>query len=48
MERLWPLLNEGIANKSLASVLELDRAMVKRCPQLSQQPERIKNLTVFH
>ena len=47
-ERLWPLLNEGLANKSFDSVADLERAMVKRCRQLSQQSERIRNLTFFH
>jgi transposase len=47
-ERLWPLLNEGLANRPFATSGHLDRALVRRCRQLLQQPTPIRALTLYH
>lgn len=47
-ERLWPLANEAVANRSFRSLDELDAAVEKRCLQLSEQPYTIRDYTNFH
>ena len=41
-ERLWPLLNEGLANGAFARIGRLERALARRCRQLVEQPELIR------
>jgi transposase len=47
-ERLWPLVNEGLANRPFATIHALDRALGRRCRQLLAQPDRIRALTTYH
>ena len=47
-ERLWPLTNEGVANRSFRTLDDLESAQVERCVVLQNQPERIRSLTHFH
>jgi transposase len=47
-ERLWPLLNEGIANRSFPTLGLLERALARRCRQLIEQRALIRNLTCYH
>jgi len=47
-ERLWPLLNEGLANRSFKDLPTLERGMSRRCRQLLNQQELIKKLTFYH
>ncbi len=47
-ERLWPLINEGVANRPFATIQGLDRALGSRCRQLLQQAGRIRALTQYH
>jgi hypothetical protein len=47
-ERLWPILNEGLANRPFATIRALDRALVRRCQQLVAQSDRIQALTSYH
>jgi hypothetical protein len=47
-ERLWPLLNEGLANRPFARLGTLERAMVRRCRQVVGQQELIRRLTCSH
>lgn len=46
-EKLWPLTNEGVANKHFKSLDELEEAQVERCRQLSARPALIKAVTSF-
>jgi transposase len=39
-ERLWPLSNEGVANRHFEEIEELEEALVERCVALSNQPPR--------
>jgi hypothetical protein len=41
-ERLWPLTNEAVANRSFATLKELDEALGKRCCTLAGLPELSK------
>jgi len=47
-ERLWPLLNEGVANRSFPTIGILERALARRCRQLIAQRALIRNLTCYH
>jgi transposase len=47
-ERLWPLLNEQIANVAIQTLDELEERLVARCRQLIEQRELISGLTNFH
>jgi transposase len=42
-ERLWPLSNEGVANRHFEEIEELEEALVDRCVALSDQPELIRS-----
>jgi NAD(P)-dependent dehydrogenase (short-subunit alcohol dehydrogenase family) len=41
-ERLWPLSNEGVANRHFEGIEELEEALVERCVALCDQPEFIR------
>ena len=47
-ERLWPLSNEPLANRVLASLDELEQLQAERCCWLQAHPERIRGRTAFH
>ena len=47
-ERLWPLANEGVANRLFEEIEEMEEALVERCVQLLDQPEAIRGLTDYH
>ena len=42
---MWPLTNEGVANRLFEEIEELEEALVERCVQLLDQPEAIRELT---
>lgn len=47
-ERLWPLTNEPIANRSFSSLDELEEVLFERCRKLLNLPGLIRGLTHFH
>jgi transposase len=47
-ERLWPLTNEGVANRLFEEIEELQEALVERCLELLNQTETIRDLTNYH
>lgn len=47
-ERLWPLSNEPLANRTFASLDELEQVQVERCRWLQAHPELIRSYTCFH
>ena len=47
-ERLWPLSNEGIANRHFHTLDEWEEAQVHRCQTLLSHPESIRAVTSFH
>jgi transposase len=47
-ERLWPLSNEGIANRHFEEIEELEEALVERCVALCEQPELIRSYLRYH
>ncbi len=46
-ERLWPLANEAIANRSFPDLEALDDALTRRCLQLCNDAECIRAHTFF-
>jgi transposase len=47
-ERLWPLSNEGVANRHFEEIDDLEEALVERCVALGEQPEIIRSYTRYH
>lgn len=47
-ERLWPLINERVANRLFEEMDDLEEALVERCLTLSEQPESIRGHTLYH
>ncbi len=48
VEKLWPLTNEGIANRSFKDLDELEQVQSQRCLALSQQTSLIRGTTCFY
>jgi hypothetical protein len=47
-ERLWPLSNEGVANRHFEEIEQLEKALVDRCVALSNQPKLIRSHLRYH
>lgn len=47
-ERLWPLVDEPVANRTFADLDELEAVLVARCQTLRADPALIKAHTLFH
>jgi transposase len=47
-ERLWPIVNEPIANRSLESLDELEDVLIHRCQQILRQQALVHGFTQFH
>jgi hypothetical protein len=47
-ERLWPLSNEPLANRTFTSLDELEQVQADRCRCLQAHPEVIRGRTSFH
>jgi hypothetical protein len=47
-ERLWPLSNEGVANRHFEEIEQLEEALVDRCAALSNQPKLIRYHLRYH
>lgn len=47
-ERLWPLSNEGVANRHFETIDELEQTLSERCVSLADQPETIRSYTRYH
>jgi hypothetical protein len=47
-ERLWPLINERVANRLFEELDDLEEALVERCLTLSEQPESIRGHALYH
>ncbi|EDZ93287.1 MULTISPECIES: IS630-like element ISAtsp4 family transposase [Limnospira] len=47
-ERLWPLVDEPIANRSFENLDQLEELLCARCRSLWKQRELIRGLTSFH
>jgi transposase len=47
-ETLWPLSNEGVANRHFEEIEGLEEALIERCIALCDQPEIIRSYTCYH
>lgn len=47
-ERLWPLTDEPLVNRTCVDLDELEGVQAARCAVVQTQPERIRALTLFH
>lgn len=47
-ERLWPLVDEPVANRRLEDLNELEGVLVERCRGILARPEAIRSRTRFH
>lgn len=47
-ERLWPLVNEGIANRTFRSMDLLESRIDERCAYLENNPAEVQALTRYH
>jgi DDE superfamily endonuclease len=47
-ERLWPLLDEPVANRAFPDLDALEAVLVDRCRTLEADPDRLKAHTHFH
>ena len=47
-ERLWPLSNEPLLNRTFPSLDELEDLQCQRCCYLQSHPELIRSVTRFH
>ena len=47
-ERLWPLVNEPLANQAFDSIEVVEDVVERRCRQLLQQQKLIEGLTLYH
>ena len=46
-ERLWPLVNERVANRPFEDLDELEGALVEQCLALSERPELLRGHTHY-
>lgn len=47
-ERLWPLVDEAVANRVFPDLTALEDALEHRCRTLEAQPDRLKAHTLYH
>lgn len=47
-ERLWPLINEAIANPSWETLDQLEEVIVHRCRVLMKRPEIVRGVSGYH
>lgn len=46
-ERLWPIVDEPLANRSFTNLAELEEILHTRCQIILQQPELVRGITNF-
>ena len=47
-ERLWPLIDAPLSNRTFVSIDELEGILSEQCVRLAEQPERIRSMTLYH
>jgi len=47
-ERLWPLSNEGVANRHFEEIEHLEDTLANRCVALGEQPDLIRSHLRYH
>lgn len=47
-QRLWPLVNEPLANEAFKTIAEVEELVAQRCSRLLKQQQLIRGLTFYH
>ena len=47
-ERLWPLVNEPLANDPFETIAEVEELVYQRCQRLLKRQELIRGLPAYH
>lgn len=47
-ERLWPLINEVVANRTFTTLSDLIETVGRRCVYLEENPDQVRALTRYH
>ena len=47
-ERLWPIVNEAVANRGFHTIDDLERVVAQRCLYMDSHKELVKRLTCYH
>jgi len=47
-ERLWPLVNQPLANQAFETLDEVEELVAQRCRRLLLQQQLIRGLTFYH
>ena len=47
-ERLWTLVDEPLVNEVFERLADLEAVLAERCVALTEQPERIRDVTLYH
>ena len=47
-ERLWPLVNEPLANQAFETIAEVEELVIQRCRRLLVQQQLVQGLTFYH
>ena len=47
-ERLWPVSNEPLANRSFKSIAELEAVVARRCCEIAAMQDFLRDLTFYH
>lgn len=48
VERVWPLVDEPLANRAFTAIAEVEAVLEDRCVRLGDMPEVIRAHTLFH
>ena len=48
VERVWPLVNEAVANRYFHDLEEMMEVVAERCRVLAKDPETLRRHTLFH
>ncbi len=47
-ERIWPVVNEVVANRAFVTLAQLDESIAARCLYLDTHRDFIRGMTLFH
>ena len=47
-ERLWPIINEGVANRTFRALAELMKVIESRCDHMENNRDQVRALTKYH
>lgn len=47
-ERLWPISNEPLANRSFKTIQELEAVVARRCCEMTEMQTFLRGLTFYH